>query len=70
MSITIIVSALLAGGFGFFKYKAVKSQDIIPKVGIVNEKLILCGEKPNCVCSFNTDEEHKIDAIQTNRSLP
>lgn len=33
-------------------------------IGVVNGRLHACSWKPNCVCSFDTDAEHRIAPLQ------
>lgn len=40
-----------------------ESQKMSPNVGLLNDQLTSCGEKPNCVCSYNKDEIHAIKPI-------
>lgn len=36
----------------------------VPHLGMVNEKLLKCGSKPNCVCSeYKDDTDHFIEPI-------
>jgi uncharacterized protein (DUF1499 family) len=37
-----------------------------PKLGLENKELLSCPDKPNCVNSRDTDEEHAIDPIKFN----
>ena len=34
-------------------------------VGLINGQLQLCGNKPNCVSSLNTNRKHKVNPIST-----
>jgi uncharacterized protein (DUF1499 family) len=60
---------LLLVGLGYFKGMGIYSGSKTVDLGLKDNKLQLCGEKPNCVCSFNTNEKHKIEPIKTSFDL-
>lgn len=65
---TSILLAILVIGGGRFIYMGSNSKDIDPKLGIQDERLTPCPEKPNCVSSFE-DGDHFISPIQTELKL-
>lgn len=65
---TIGILALI--GLGYFKGLGIYSESKTPSIGLTqNNELIQCGNKPNCVSSFNTDEEHKVNFITTTKTI-
>jgi uncharacterized protein (DUF1499 family) len=56
---------LLLVGLGYFKGMGIYSGSKTVDLGLKDNKLQLCGEKPNCVSSFNKNEKHKIEPIET-----
>ena len=52
-----IVIALVCIALGYFFFLGQKSQGMTPSLGIQDGKLLTCGEKPNCVSSFNEPED-------------
>lgn len=65
--ISILVAVLVIGGARFF-YLGSQSAQLNPKLGIINERLIACPDKPNCVSSFDSDK-HYIKPIKSSKSL-
>ena len=62
IGLVICLLALAFGGLMF--WKAMKSQSMKPKVGLVDGKLKSCGPKPNCVSSFaDKDSSFYIEPI-------
>ena len=60
MVLRLIISSLIGLAlifFGSLLYKSFQSQNIKPKVGVVDGKLQACSEKPNCVSSFSPPED-------------
>lgn len=41
-----------------------------PQVGVQNGRLASCPESPNCVCSFDTDDEHGIAPLDAGDDPP
>ena len=61
---------LLLTGLGYFKGMGFYSQSKTPDIGLdLKGNLTLCGEKPNCVSSLNTDESHKINPIDNSLEI-
>lgn len=56
-------------GLGYLKGMGFYSQSKDPAIGLVDNQLRICGERPNCVSTTNTDESHRISPIKTNKSL-
>ena len=54
--IYVIVSLVLLSTATMF-FLAHKSKSMTPSLGITNDQLLPCGEKPNCVSSFNQAED-------------
>jgi uncharacterized protein (DUF1499 family) len=56
-------------GLGYFKGMGVYSSSKNPELGIKEGKLTLCGTKPNCVSTSNTNEKHKVEIIEVSDLL-
>lgn len=57
----ILAFAIVFGGrLIFFAFQSKKRPS---DLGLVNGELRLCGDKPNCVCSLNRDDGHKVEPI-------
>lgn len=63
IGIIILVGLVYLKGMGFY------SQSKSPVIGLIDDKLSLCGDRPNCVSTSNTDEGHAIESIKTELSL-
>jgi uncharacterized protein (DUF1499 family) len=63
------VGIIILAGLGYFKGMGIYSGSKIVDLGIKDNKLHICGEKPNCVSSFNTDEKHQIEPITTSKEI-
>lgn len=65
--ISVFVALVVIGGGRFF-YLGSQSANMNPKLGIFDQRLTPCPNKPNCVSSFE-DGEHYIDPIETNLDI-
>jgi uncharacterized protein (DUF1499 family) len=65
---TSVLLAILIIGGGRFIYMGSESKNMRPKLGIFDERLTACPDKPNCVSSFE-DGDHFIAAIDTKLGL-
>lgn len=65
--ISILVAVFVIGGGRFF-YLGNQSSKLNPKLGIVDERLTPCPDKPNCVSSF-ADEKQYIEPINSSKGL-
>ena len=63
--IMTVLGIILISGLGYFKGMGIYSGTKVPQLGLVNNTLQICGEKPNCVSTSNSDEKHKIAPIQS-----
>lgn len=56
-----ILGLLIIIGMGTFSYKGNKSNEMVFETTLQDNKLGICGEKPNCVSSFqDQSDEHYI----------
>jgi len=60
---------LLLVGLGYFKGMGIYSSSKVVDLGLKDNKLQLCGEKPNCVNSFNTNIKHQVEPIKTSINI-
>ena len=65
--ISVLVAILVIGGGRFF-YLGSQSTQMNPKLGIVDERLTQCPNKPNCVSSFDSEEQY-IEPLITQKGL-
>lgn len=63
------IGIIIFVGLGYLKGMGFYSQSKSPEIGLVDNKLSLCGDRPNCVSTSNTDEGHAIESIKTELSL-
>jgi uncharacterized protein (DUF1499 family) len=64
-TLTIIILV----GLGYFKGMGIYSSSKKVELGVKESALMLCGDKPNCVSTSNSDEKHMITAIETDLDL-
>lgn len=62
--IAIILGLLLIVPISFARLGYV-SRSMTPNIGLEGEQLKPCPASPNCVCSFDSDSQHGIEAIKT-----
>lgn len=67
--IMTILTIVLIAGLGYFKGMGIYSNNKEVKLGVKNNQLLPCGDKPNCVSTTHTDEKHNIEPIKTNLSF-
>lgn len=65
--VSVLVAILMIGGGRFF-YLGSQSTKMNPKLGVVDERLTPCPDKPNCVSSFGNKEQY-IDPLVSQRKL-
>lgn len=64
------LGVLLILGLSYFKGMGFYSQSKSPNIGLSSEGVISqCGEKPNCVSTSNTNEEHQIAPITVSADM-
>ena len=63
------IAIVILVGLGYFKGMGIYSSSKKVDLGVKESKLFLCGDKPNCVSTTNTDEKHMIKTIETNKDL-
>jgi uncharacterized protein (DUF1499 family) len=60
MTILLVLIAAASVRFGYLGSQSAKMK---VSLGIANNKLVDCPDKPNCIVSFSKDERHAMDAI-------
>lgn len=65
MTILLILITAASVRFGYLGSQSVKMK---VSLGIVNNKLVDCPDKPNCILSFSKDERHAMEAILINEN--
>ena len=67
--IMTIIALVIVVGLGYFKGMGIYSTSKKVDLGVKESTLMLCGDKPNCVSTTNTNEIHTISPIETPHQL-
>ena len=60
---------IILAGLGYLKGMGFYSQSKVMETGLIDGKISLCPETPNCVSTTNTDDVHGISPIETTLSF-